>query len=74
MKKIFLIVILTILGYAKGYSQLMQSNSIGSSSKLSNAAAIPHLNKVIVKSDSLIKNIPLKMDTSYLRSLKESKA
>lgn len=73
MKKIVLIAVITLLGYAKGYSQLMQSNSLGAVEKKLNIESIPHLNQVANKSDSLIGNKSVETPPGLAKALIEQK-
>lgn len=75
MKKLTLLIIVIFFGYTKGYSQLMQSNSLWPSAKEKKAApaTVEYAKKVSNSSDSLIKNIPLKINAE-IPATKNSKS
>ncbi|MES2377018.1 MAG: hypothetical protein V4553_10590 [Bacteroidota bacterium] len=64
MKKTLFLIVLICLVYTKGYCQLMQSNSIWSSSRGEKKVvptSLEYVKKISNSSDSLLKNIPDKL-------------
>jgi hypothetical protein len=69
MKKTLFLIMLTCFVYAKGYGQLMQSNSIQRFEKKSTGDTIQQVNKIVSQSDILAKDLSFK---SYTVTQKKS--
>lgn len=74
MKKLFLIAIVMLFSYVKGYSQLMQSNSISGSGQRSLKDTIHYLNKVQSLPDSIIKIPSLQSDKNLSKAMSNMEA